>query len=136
MIKIDKFEETTDVVVLHPVDGTELVHEDGRKVSITVYGTHSAHFQSLTNQQLNKRLKNPNRKLTAEQSKERQIQLLVDSTVSLNNFDGVDLGNGEVDVEDVYNVYCDYPWLMEQVDSAMVELGNFTSKPTKKRKTS
>lgn len=134
MIKINKFSETTEIVLLDPVSGTELVHEDGRKVSITAYGAHSSHAQALMNERVNKRIKNPNRKLTAEQQKEQGIKLLADCTISLNNFDGVDLGDGQIDDKDPLKLYTDYPWVRDQVDVELNELGNFIQQPLPKTK--
>lgn len=135
MIKLKKFDETTDVVLCDPATGTELVHEDGRKVSVTMYGAHSAHFKSVKNQQLNKRLKSPNRKITAEQAQENELKLFVDNTVSLNNFDGVDLDDGvDYTQSDAQTLYTNHPWVVDQIDAVITEMGNFISQSTTKSK--
>lgn len=136
MFKLDTISDTTDIVLTHPVTGVELEHEDGRKISITVLCTESKKYRDIRNKYLNRRIGSKKKQQTFEQMDAESIQLLVDSTVKLNNFDNVDFGSGPVDVDDIYRLYSENRWVRDQIDEGMADLGNFVVKASTKSKKS
>ena len=134
MIKLDKFTDTTDIVITHPVTGTELEHEDGRKLTVTVFSTESIEYADAINRSAD-RMANVNlKKLNASEKREFTIKLLADCIVSFNNFDEVDLGSGIVDPKDKTGLLRSHKWLRELVDTEMGDLGNFVDKTSVSKK--
>lgn len=124
-IKLQKFSKTTDIIIKHPVSGVELEHEDGRKLSVTVYSTESIEYADAVNRSADRVSRVNFKKLNSEEKREYTIMLLADCIKSFNNFDGVDLGDGEVDPSDKKGILRSYKWLRDQIDDEMGDLGNF-----------
>jgi len=134
MLKLDRFTDTTEIVVVHPVTGADLEHDDGRKLSVTVFSTESRAYADAVNKSAD-RMANVNiKKLNAEEKREFTIKLLADCIVSFNNFDEVDLGEGVVDPADKLGILRNHKWLREHVDTEMGDLGNFVETPSTGKK--
>jgi len=134
MLKLDKFSDTTDLVITHPVTGADLEHDDGRKLTVTAYSTESLAYQDALNKH-SERMANVNiKKLNTSEKREYTIKLLADCIVSFNNFEDVDLGDGIVDPNDKLSILRGHKWLREQIDTQIGDLGNFVEKPSKSKK--
>lgn len=115
------FDDTHDLVITHPTDGLDLINDNGKPVTVTIYGSQSDKYKKAKNKALNKRMSKVNRKTTAEQVEADAIELLVGCTKSFNNFDNVDFGNGIIDPKDFASAYADTPWFKDQVDAGIVD---------------
>lgn len=133
--KLETYTDTAEIILRHPEYEVDIEHEDGRPVSITIYGDHSDFHRKAVNRRLNRKIKNPKsgKKKTIEELADENIELLAECTVSLNNFDGVDFGKGEIpkDITPA-ELYAEYPFVKEQIQRDMNVLGNFREKPKPK----
>ena len=110
---------TADIVIVHPATGEDLINENGKPITVTVFGSQSDEFKKAKNKALNKRMMNVGKKTTAETAEADGIDLLVACTKSFNNFAKVEFSNGVVDVKDFKKAYTDDSWFKDQVDAGI-----------------
>lgn len=123
------FDDTADMVVIHPVTGDELQQEDGSPMTITLYGAQSKQFRQAKNAAVNASMSKRGKAATAEQSERNAMQLLADCTAAFN---GLDLGDGVLSVDDAADIYMDNPWLKDQVDEFIASNVNFLRRSKKR----
>lgn len=133
MLKIE-FNDTAKVVITHPVEGTDLMDDEGKPMTVTVYGSQSKAYREAKNRQLDRQLKKKGGagKTTAAEVEEAGAQLLADCTAS---FDNLDIGVGELEITAAKYIYLNHPWLKDQIDAAIVDNSVFlktdSTKPEK-----
>lgn len=121
--------ETTEVKIIDPSTGEQLVGEGGKLASVTVYGPASKiHIaaQSAANARLIKRAQaKGSTEETADEALAAKAAFLTDITVSFNNFSYGDMPDGP---EAWRACYADagLGWLANQVDRGGGNWGNFT----------
>lgn len=135
-IQLNGFSTTTDIVIKHPVSGIELEHEDGRKLTVTVYSPESKEYADAINKSADRTANVNLKKLSSEEKREFTAMLLADCVKSFNNFDDVDLGNGLIDPKDKKGILRSHKWLRDQIDTEMGDLGNFVVQDTQTKKKS
>lgn len=123
------FEDTAKVVITHPVTDVDLVHPDGTKVSITVYGSQSRQYKNAKTKALNNRMLKKNKLMTAEQVEANAAEMLASCTESFNNFDGCEFDgyDGEYTAENAKEIYLGVSWLKDQVDIAIADNAVFST---------
>ena len=128
-IEAIKFNDTAEMVVVHPVTGEELTASDGTPMTVVVYGAQSKQFRQAKNAALNVSINKRGKQVTAEQVEANAAKLLADCTIAFN---GVDFGDGPILVESARDAYVDHGWFKDQVDDFIGSNANFLA-PSKKR---
>ena len=114
------FNDTATLKVAHPVTG-EVIQNDGRPMTITVYGIESKKYQQVKSAIHNKRLAHRG-PMTAEKEFSYDMDLLADCTASVDN---LDLGDGPISIENIRKEYVESKWLRDQVDMFMADRAAF-----------
>lgn len=135
MLKIQKPSDTADIMVVHPVYG-QLEHDDGTKLSVTIYGPETAEHDYALDQAADRNAESDYSSLTREEKRQRKILLIADCIKSFNNFEDVDLGYGKVDPEDKVAILSNCRWLREILDNSILDMRNFIPKDVKSKKKS
>jgi hypothetical protein len=117
-----KFHDTAEMTVVHPVDDTDLVADDGTPMTVVIYGAQSKVFKAARNAGVNASVTKRGKQVSAEKMEDNAAQLLADCTVSFN---GVDFGDGLIDVKDAKEAYLEHSWFKEQVDIFAGSNANF-----------
>jgi polyhydroxyalkanoate synthesis regulator phasin len=118
-----KFKDTTDLVLLHPIDQSELIDDKGKKVIITVYGKSSKEFRNAASALSNRTLNRG--KQGEEQARAALINFLTKCTASVSN---LTINGNEVKTEsDIREMYEDesLSWIRDQVNAAITDESNF-----------
>jgi polyhydroxyalkanoate synthesis regulator phasin len=118
-----KFKDTTDLVLLHPIDQSELIDDKGKKVIITVYGKSSKEFRNAASALSNRTLNRG--KQGEEQARAALINFLTKCTASVSN---LTINDNEVKTEsDIREMYEDesLSWIRDQVNAAITDESNF-----------
>lgn len=119
--------DTSDVQLRNPVTD-DLMFNDGKPMSITVYGPGTKVFAKARSQAENRAIDRMKRKGKTDQSPEEKLEntaeFLAACTVSLNNFDY----KGASDAAAIKAMYSDRSigWIGELVDKHMGDWANFT----------
>lgn len=124
-----KFNDTATMTVTHPVTGDDLEAADGGAQTVTVYGAQSSQFRTARNAGINASVNKRGKQVTAEKMETNATQLLADCTVSFN---GVDFGDGPIDVKDAKETYLEHGWFKDQIDDFMGSNANFLEQPKKR----
>lgn len=126
---LGKPQDTGRLVLHHPNTDEVLYDDEDNEMYIELYGQDSSKYKQITNAQQNRNLQKMQRNrrgMTAEQMDANAMELLVGCTASWN----IQLGGDkpECDEQTVKQVYTDYPWIREQVDSFVHDRSNFFTK--------
>lgn len=123
-MKIEKiaFSDTAEMTVVHPVTGEDLADAKGGLQTVTVYGAQSKQFRTARNAGINASVNRRGKQVTAEKMESNAAKLLADCTASFN---GVDFGDGPIDVKNAQDTYIEHSWFKEQVDTFMGDNANF-----------
>lgn len=118
--------ETTEVHLRNPATD-DLLYNDGKAISVTVYGPGSKQFAKARSHAENRAMDRIKRKgktdQTPDEKLENTVAFLSVCTVSLNNFDY----KGASDAQAIKAMYGDRSvgWINEQVDKHMGDWSNF-----------
>lgn len=120
-----KLKDTTDLLLVHPVTGEELVDDKGEKVVITLYGTSSKEYRNAITALANRNTARKNKVVKAEQAKLEIIELLVECTASMSGLEVQ--GKAPKTKDDFREIYSDdsLSWIKDQVDEAIGDRSNF-----------
>jgi hypothetical protein len=123
-MKIQKiaFSDTAEMTVVHPVTGEDLADAKGGLQTVIVYGAQSKHFRTARNAGVNASVNKRGKQVTAEKMESNGAKLLADCTVAFN---GVDFGDGLIDVKSAQDTYTEHSWFREQVDTFMGDNAHF-----------
>lgn len=126
-MKIEKiaFNDTAEMEIEHPATGDPLPDGKGGNQTITLFGIQSEQYRKAKHDSLNGRLNKRKKTVTAEQVETDGAVLLAACTKSFN---GVDLGDGPIDVKLAKETYLNNPWLSDQVDAFVAENARFLVK--------
>lgn len=115
----------TSNILLEDAAGEPIRNENGEQISITVYGPGSKQFQK-AGAARNRKLIEQVRKNRAGDSREMDVDFLVECTVSFNGFSYKELTGNQL----FKAVYSDISigYIFDQVNRAIQEWGNFTKK--------
>ena len=127
------FNDTAKLVIVHPSTGEDLTQDNGSAMSVTIYGVQSSQYRTAKNEALNKRMARRSGQATAEQIESDALELLAKCT---DSFNGLDIGDGLLDVKDAKRVYRENPWLKDQVDQGMADNALFLQTDSVKKKRS
>ena len=119
--------ETAEVDLVHPKTGDVLRNGDGDPMTITVYGADSPHYRAIQNAQQDKRLQKAARKQT-QNITSAQIQADADELLIKIVHSWTIVLNGEtpaVDEKTVRQIFSEYPWIKEQIDTGAHDRRNF-----------
>lgn len=125
---IGTVKETTDVLLYHPATSEPLMNEDGTQMSVTIHGPYSPVYKKINHDQQNRRLMKAQRtggklNLTAEEIEASSMDLLVKCVADWNIT--LDKKPEPFSQEMVREVFTNYPWVREQVDSAFADTRAF-----------
>lgn len=124
-IKIEKieFSDTGNIEIVHPVTGEDLIAEDGTNMSVTVYSPHSKEFRAAKDAMLDSQIGTKGiKKLSSAQMERAKITMLKAITVSFN---GVDFGDGPLEISKAVQEYKTHGWFRDQVDTGAGDNANF-----------
>ena len=120
--------ETFDVEIMHPGTGEPLIGDNGKPVSVTVYGPGTKPFgtakAAASTKSVERLRKRGKVSITAEEELASTASFLGACTVSFNNFDY----KGMEGADGFRACYADpgMGWLTEQVNREMGDWANFT----------
>ena len=122
----------TAVVELETPDGEPLLDENGKVLSVTVYGPGSKQFQRAQgkrNRAILDHVRKGGKKMKDEEQRELDAEFLADCTASFNGFVYKDLTGYEM----FKAAYLDpsIGFIAEQVNKAIGDWANFTNKSAK-----
>jgi hypothetical protein len=125
-------ESGTDVELEHPATGDPLKNDDGSKWIITVRGIDSKAVKDVQKKQQNRfseRLRKRGQFGDAESNEKEQVERLVAATIGWKGLI-MDGAQYEFSRENAEKLYGDprFPWIVEQVNAAMVDRKRFFSK--------
>lgn len=117
-------EVATEMVVVHPITGEDLLDDIGNKVTITLYGAESAVVRNEIKRRAIKHVKSGKSGFDFDDIERKSCELLALATVDWHGLteDGVVL---ECDKDTVVETYLRYSWLREQVDKFINDRENF-----------
>lgn len=120
--------DTFVLEIRHPESGEILRDDEGKTVSIELYGSASSIYRNAINAMNNRLTKTKRSKPTAEQMREESTLLLVACTAKMNNLgDESGVIKTKEQVKDLYEKDS-MLWLRQQVDEAIGDIGNFLEK--------
>lgn len=115
---------TAKVPLRHPATDEILTLEDGTEMFIEVYSTDSEHMQKVDRGLRDEALKRRNNKgLTAAKLENKALERVAAAVKSWNILE--DGETPECTLENVRHVLKSYPWIYEQIESAMADRANF-----------
>jgi hypothetical protein len=120
-------DDTITVELKHPVTEDNLVKDDGKPMTITVYAPHSSIYKAQMHEQTNKRIqkaaKGKKVTFTAEELENSMLELLAKTTkdwsIQLNN------KSPKYSVAEAMDLYAKLPWLKQQVLEAQEDYSTF-----------
>lgn len=133
-MKIEKiaFNPQGNIELTHPGTDEPLIAEDDTPMSVTVFGNQSKEFRAAKDKMLDNQIgKKGMKTISAGQIEQAKLTMLVDCTVSFN---GVDFGDGPLDVKNAKKHYVKHPWFRDQVDVGLGETERFLMKDAPKSK--
>jgi hypothetical protein len=122
----------TSIIELETPDGDSLLNDEGKPLSITVYGPGSRKFQqaqSVRNRAVLEFVKKGGKKMKDNEQRELDAEFLASCTVSFNNFVYKDFTGSEM----FKQAYLDASigFISEQVNKAIGDWSNFTQPSAK-----
>ena len=117
-----KFEDGTEMPVLHPTTGEPLVDDKGQAATITLAGVDSDIYRKITNKLTNKRYKKMSRsqKQTIEKVEAESLEIICACTLG---FKGISAGGKEI--KTAKELYAGRKWLVQQADEWMHDRANY-----------
>lgn len=133
-MKIEKiaFNSQGNIEIVHPATDEPLIAEDDTPMSVTVFSNQSKEFRAAKDKMLDSQIgKKGMKTLSAGQIEQAKLNMLVECTISFN---GVDFGDGLLDVENAKKHYIAHPWFRDQVDVGLGDVELFLEKTAPKSK--
>lgn len=120
--------DTVVVELYHPATYEPLLTEDGKQMNIEVYAPHSLAYKEVVheqgNRQLEKMQKNKGKyKFTVQELEEYNLDRLSKTTKSW--FIQLNGETPKFTVSKAYELYQDFPWIVEQVQEAVSDSASF-----------
>ena len=108
----------------HPVTGDVLQDGEGNAASIMVVGTDSHQYVKILRESTNRRLRQSNRRMPAEEIEAEQVDMLVACTLDVR---GIDFEGEPVTVGSIRKIYENQQlrWIRDQVDAFISKRSNF-----------
>lgn len=119
---------SADMTLLHPVDGSPLLGEDGRPVTITLLSEDSEEYRKNQRAIINRRLSQRGArqgKYTAEMATSDALETLVASTRGWSKNFNVDGKPLEFTPQNVRELYRRFPWVQQQAEAFISDRTNF-----------
>ncbi len=129
-------EEGGPVEIEHPITGAPILNDSGKPWTIYVRGEDSPSVRDIIKRQHNKwteRLRKRGQLSDADSAQQERVEKLQAATIRWENAPQLDGGPFEYTNDNARKLYADprFPWVLEQVESAMVDRKRFFSKGSK-----
>ena len=118
------FNETTDLQLVHPVTDEPLENSKGQPMIVKIFGKHTSQYKNALNKLLKSTQKNK-KASDLQDAQKRGLDLLCDCIDGFKNLE-IETETGVLDPSDIRGVLEDAFWVKDQIDSAIVDLENFT----------
>lgn len=120
--------ETSQIIIMHPVDGVPLEDDNGKEMYVEVYGQDSDQYQQVLRNQKNRLIAKAQRSkqinVTAEMQETNALELLCKSIKDWSlQLDGQPF---EFSEENAKSLFKRFPWIKEQVEAGIYDRRNFT----------
>ena len=118
------FKALTELQLVHPVTDEPLVNSKGLPMIVEVYGKHTSVYKNALNTLLKSTQKNK-KTSDIQDAQKRGLDLLCECIGGFKNLE-IETETGKLDPSCIRGVLEDAFWIKDQVDSAIVDLENFT----------
>lgn len=128
---VDPDNQTSKMVLLHPITNAPLADDDGNEASIMLHGPDSTAQKEVKRKFQNKAIKDGVKRkslnISTEQIEAQAIALDVAATAGWKNI-SIEGEEFEYSPENAKILYRDYPWIREQVEEFIADRSNFLGK--------
>ena len=118
------FNESTELQLIHPITDEPLENSKGQPMMVEIFGKHTSVYKNALNKLLKSSQKNKKAN-DLQDAQKRGLDLLCDCIGGFKNLE-IETETGMLDPSNVRDVLEDAFWIKEQIDSAVVDLENFT----------
>ena len=119
------FAESTDLQLVHPITDEPLFNAKGDPMLVEVFGKHTSVYKNALNKLLKSSQKKGKKQADLEEAQKQGLDLLCDCIGGFKDLE-IETEDGKLDPSNIRSVLEDAFWIKDQVDSAIVDLENFT----------
>jgi hypothetical protein len=133
---VGTIKETTEVILLHPRDGTPIPGPGGKPLSITLHGPYSERYKAVLRKQQQRRMQDMSRgagrgalTVTIEEIEQNSDEIVKACLDGWNiSFEGDEVL--PMTPENIDAVFKAHPWVRDQIDRALGNVADFLAPST------
>ena len=119
------FKESTEFQLVHPITDEPLEDSKGNPMMVEIFGKHTSMYKNALNKLLKASQKRGKKQSDLNEAQKQGLDLLCDCIGGFINLE-IETEDGKLDPNDIRSVLEDAFWIKDQVDSAIMDLENFT----------
>ena len=119
------FSESTEIQLVHPITEEPLEDTKGNPMMVEIFGKHTSAYKNALNKLLKASQKKGKKQSSLQEAQKQGLDLLCDCIGGFKNLE-IETEDGKLDPNDIRSVLEDAFWIKDQVDSAIMDLENFT----------